>query len=293
MTYRRIASPLHATRAPVAAAFCLVLAAGGLVEHPILLGGVAAAVVLVGAGAGVLDVLRRAALFAVPLALVFAVINALVVREGLTVIARLGEIPPLGRIDVTLEAFVYGLVLGGRIAVVILAFALFAACVDPDEVLRLFRRVSLRSGLTAALATRTVPVLARDARRLDEARRCRHDGGGTGTAARVAVLRAVTTSALDRAIDVAATLEVRGYGAPTARHGRAVAPQPWSRHDLAFAAAAAGVALLLVGGRIAGIGDFDAYPALVVPAGVAEVALAALVAAVAALPALDRRGIER
>ena len=51
--------------------------------------------------------------------------------------------------------------------------ALYTAAVDPDEVLRLFRRVSFRSALTATLATRMVPVLARDARRFADAQRCR------------------------------------------------------------------------------------------------------------------------
>ena len=106
----------------------------------------------------------------------------------------------------------------------------FAAAVDPDELLRAFRRVSLRSALTAALATRLVPVLARDARRMADAQRCR-PAAGAGRASRV--LRAVTAGALDRAVDVAATLEVRGYGA--ARGAPARERAPWSRHDLAFA----------------------------------------------------------
>ena len=51
-------------------------------------------------------------------------VNALVVRDGLTVIARLGELPPLGQIDVTLEATAYGGVLALRALVVIACFAL-------------------------------------------------------------------------------------------------------------------------------------------------------------------------
>ena len=48
-----------------------------------------------------------------------------------------------------------------------------SVAVDPDALLRLFRRVSYRSALTASLATRLVPVLARDAARMSEAARCR------------------------------------------------------------------------------------------------------------------------
>ena len=64
--------------------------------------------------AGVGRELRRAALFAVPLGLAVMVVNALVVRDGLTVIVRLGDLPVLGQTDITLEATVYGAVLGLR-----------------------------------------------------------------------------------------------------------------------------------------------------------------------------------
>ncbi|HSD75753.1 MAG TPA: energy-coupling factor transporter transmembrane component T, partial [Solirubrobacteraceae bacterium] len=174
-----------------------------------------------------------------PLAVLVALVNPLVVRDGLTVLVRLGELPPFGRLDVTLEALAYGAVLGARLVLVVACFALMASAVDPDALLRGFRRVSFRSALAAALAVRLVPVLARDARRMADAHRCRPAAaGGGGRAARdLAVLRAVTTSALDRAIDVAATLEVRGYASPSARRAPA-SDEPWSRHDAAFAASA-------------------------------------------------------
>ncbi len=289
MTYRRLASPLHAARASAGALFCLALAAGALLEHPLLLGAVAIAVLVSAAGAGVLGELRRTAKYVVPLAIVFGLINPLVVREGLTVFARLGEIPPFGQVDLTVEALLYGCILGARIVVVALAFALFTACVDPDELLKLFRRVSFRSALTATLATRLVPVLARDAQRLDEARRSRADGGGEGRAARVVILRAVASGALDRAVDVAATLEVRGYGAT--HRGRA-AHRPWSRHDLAFLAAALALVAVFAGSAVAGIGRFEAYPLLQAPVGAGEVAAAIAIVLVSGLPFLDRRGIE-
>ena len=73
----------------------------------------------------------------------------------------------------TLEATTYGGILGLRALIVIACFALHSAAVDPDELLRAFRRLSFRSALTAALATRMVPVLARDARRFRDAQRCR------------------------------------------------------------------------------------------------------------------------
>jgi energy-coupling factor transport system permease protein len=225
-----------------------------------------AGVVGAAAGAGVLAGLGRAARYAAVLAVLVALINPLTARYGLTVLWRFGEVPPLGRLDITLEALAYGGVLGLRVLVVVLAAALFSLAIDPDALLRLLRRVSLRSALTAVLATRLVPVLARDARRLEDARRCRPDGGGTGPRARTAVLRALSAGALDRAVDVAATLEVRGYASRGLRRG-APARTPWSRHDLAFAAAALVVVALAAVARLAGVAAFSADPVLRGPVG--------------------------
>jgi energy-coupling factor transport system permease protein len=286
MIYLRRASPLHAARAGVGAAYCAALAACALIfEHPLALAAVAVAALGAAVGAGVGREVARTGRFTLPLVILVTLVNALVVRDGLTVFARLGELPPFGRIDLTVEALVFGLVLGARVMVVVMCCALFTAAVDPDEMLRLFRRVSFRSALTAALATRLIPVLARDARRMADARACRPHPGP-----RVAVLRAVATSALDRAIDVAATLEVRGYGAAgAARPVRA----PWSRHDLAFAAATIVIVALSVSVRIVGVADFDAYPSLSVAFGAGEIVFAAALVLVAVAPFLDRRGIER
>lgn len=287
MSYRRRSSPLHAARAGAGIAYCLALACAALVlSAPLPLAAVALATVLAGLGAGVGRELRRAALFALPLGLMVALINALVTREGLTVIWRLGNPPLLGHLDVTLEATVYGGILGLRAATLVLCGALYTAAVDPDEVLRLFRRVSFRSALTATLATRLVPVLARDSRRMAEAQRCR-PGEAAG---RVQLLRATTAGILDRALDVAAALEVRGYGA-TRRPPRY--REPYSRHDLAFLACAAAVVLLAVAARVAGLAPFSAYPTLRAPSLVGEAAVAAGLLACALLPFADRRGIER
>ncbi|MEA2284872.1 MAG: energy-coupling factor transport system permease protein, partial [Solirubrobacteraceae bacterium] len=280
--------PLHAARAAAGGAYCAALATCALAfQHPLVLGAVTLAAVVAGAGARASRDLLAAARFTVPLALMVAAINPLVVHEGLTVFFRLGEVPPFGQVDLTVEALVYGLLLGARVVAVALCCALFVAAVDPDEMLRLFRRVSFRSALTAALAARLMPVLARDARRMSDASACRPDASGPG---RVAVLRAVATSALDRAVDVAATLEVRGYATRTAARRERL---PWSRHDIAFAGAAAALVAVAAAAKAAGVAAFTAYPSLSAPVGAADVALAAAVLVMTALPFADRRGIER
>ena len=288
MIYARRASPLHATRAAVASAWCVLLAGVALsFEHPLLLSVLLATVIAAAAGARVAGRVLLALSVALPFAVVIALVNPLVVRDGLTVIARLGEVPVLGRLDVTAEATAYGGVLALRALVVIGCFALHSAAVDPDDLLRAFRRISFRSALTAALATRMVPVLARDARRLADAQRCI----AGAPAPRRTIVRAVAAGALDRAVDVAATLEVRGYGA--ARRAPRGGGRPWSRHDIAFAASAAALALLAAAAHAGGWQDFEAYPAFSAPVGGGLLALAAALAACALLPIADRRGIGR
>jgi energy-coupling factor transport system permease protein len=290
LIYRRRASPLHAARAGIGCAYCASLLVAALVlSAPVALGAVLVAIVGAAVGAGVGREVRRAALLAVPLGLMVMIVNALVVRDGLTVIARLGVLPVFGQTDVTLEATVSGAVLGLRAIALVMCGALYTTAIDPDEVLRLFRRFSFHSALTATLATRMVPILARDAHRLADAQRCRPGRPPS----RVQLMRAATSGVLDRALDVAAALEVRGYGAARRAPGGARSRAPYSRHDLAFAASAVAIAGLALGARAAGLVPFQSSPALHAPVSVAGLAAAAGLIACALLPFADRRGIER
>jgi energy-coupling factor transport system permease protein len=287
MSYRRRPSPLHAARASCACAYCLALAVAALIlSHPLAL--VAAILAILGAGvsAGVGRELRRGAMLALPAGVMIALINALVTRDGLTVIARLGDLPLLGHTDITLEATAYGGVLGLRAGALILCGALYTAAVDPDQVLRLFRRVSFHSALTATLATRMVPVLVRDSRRLADAQRCRPGPPPS----RLTLMRATTAGVLDRALDVAAALEVRGYGAAR-RPPRYRAP--YSRHDIAFALSAVAVPALAVVIRTGGLAPFQAYPSLRAPVTATGLVACAGLLACALAPFTLRRGLER
>ncbi|HEY6398384.1 MAG TPA: CbiQ family ECF transporter T component, partial [Solirubrobacteraceae bacterium] len=143
---------MHSARASAGCAYCLALAlAALLLSNPLALVAIALSICLAGAAAGVGRELTRAALIALPLAVVIVVINVLVSRQGLTVILRLGDLPVLGHTDLTLEATVYGAMLGLRAIALILCGALYTLAVDPDEVLRLLRRLSFHSALTATL----------------------------------------------------------------------------------------------------------------------------------------------
>lgn len=286
MIHERRPSPLHAARAGVGAVWCLVLGAVALsFEHPLMLATLLAVTLAAGAAAHAGRAVARSLRWAIPFAVAIAAVNALVTRDGVTVLFRGGAVPGIGRLDITAEALTYGAVLGLRAVVVMIAAgALLAATVDPDELLRALRSRSLRAGVTAALATHLIPVLARDGRRLADAQRAL-----SGTTPRLAVLRAVTAGSLDRATDVAATLEVRGFGSGK-RPPRL--PRPLSRHDLAFGASAVALAALAIASGLGGWEGFEAYPRTVAPVGAPLLALAVALAVFALAPFLDRRGIE-
>jgi len=126
-------------------------------------------------------------------------------------------------------------------------------------------------------------VLLRDSHRLADAQRCRPGPAPS----RLALMRVATAGLLDRALDVAAALEVRGYGAakrPASAH------RPRSRHDLAFGASAVALLGLALTARFASLAPMQAYPALRVGGGFPTLALAGALIAVALLPFADWRG---
>ena len=283
--YVRRASPLHAARATAGALFCIAGATlAGVVPNVYVTFAAAltafAVAICCGVGREVAGSLR----LSIPLSIVLVFVNVLVVRRGLDVFARLGEIPPFGQVDLTVEALVAGGLIALHVIAVMAWASVFARCVNPDGLLDAFRRLSFRSALSATLATRLITVLSRDAERFAEAQRCRPHASNT----RVAVVRAVATGAMDRALDVAATLEVRGYAIaarPPRRRGAR------SRHDLALlAAAAALVAITIV--ALAGGPTYDPYDRLSLPSTRESLLLAAAVLAVSLAPMADRRGID-
>jgi energy-coupling factor transport system permease protein len=280
-TYRRRPTPLHSARAGAAAAYCMAFAlVPAIYQHPVILLAAAGGIYLAASLAGVARQVRRAALIGLPIAIVIALVNPLVSNNGDTVIFRFGEV--FGhRFDVTSEAIVFGLVAGLRVIVLIAAFGLFNAVVDSDELMRAVRRFSYRSALTASLATRLVPVLVRDATRMNEAARCR-----AKPAPRAMVARAALASALDRAVDVAAALELRGYGS-AARPARV--RRPWSRHDVRVAASAVGLATVVIGMRVLGVGEFEPYPTPTMSTEPADLVLALSLVGAGALPFVGAR----
>jgi energy-coupling factor transport system permease protein len=243
-----------------------------LYSNPVVLVAIGAALSLAGLIAGARTALRFAFWMGLGLALPIALVNGLVNRRGETVLARLGHWPLLGQLDVTLEAIIAGFAIALLVVVTVIAGALYSACVDPDRVLRSLRPLAGRSALTATLVSRLYPVAAADAGRLRDAARLR--GPGAAEVGLAALSRRLLAGSLDRAVDVAATLELRGYGLEGPRVHRRREPSRYDRRFYCVAALVltAGVAAALVGGD-----GFRTYPTVALTVGPATVALAVLV----------------
>jgi energy-coupling factor transport system permease protein len=276
--------PLQAASPGAAVAFlgALVVVAF-LYSSPLVLAATGLALVLAGRLAGARTAVRAAIRLGLAIALPIVVVNALVVNRGETVLARLGDWPLLGQVDVTAEALADGAVFGLRAVVVMIAFAVYSACVDPDRVLRALRPFAGRSALTATLVSRLVPVAAADAGRLRDAARLR--GPAAAAAGRAPLARRLLAGSLDRAVDVAATLELRGYSLERDRRrflerlrspGPRKAPAQASRFDRRFYRAGALILLAALAAKLLGAGDFHAYPTIEIGLDPATLALSGL-----------------
>lgn len=256
--------------------------------NPIVLGAAGLGVVVAGLGAGAGRALRASVRWGLGLGVLIVVVNGLVAQRGDTVIVYGLWLPLLGHTDVTAEALVEGGILALRILVVMMAFAVHSASVDPDRVLRMLRPLARRSALTATLIARLVPLAAADYVRLGEAAALR--GPAAAPVGRAAMARRLVAGSLDRAVDVAATLELRGYarGAPGSARGG-----PPNRYGVRFLAAGLAIAAVSIGARIAGVGSFESYPTVTMAVDLPTLLLGAGIVVAAALPFAVTRGWSR
>lgn len=141
-------------------------------------------------------------------------------------------VPVLGQIDVTSEELASAALNALRLASVGLAFAAYALLVDHDRLLQ-----GARFARPAALATRLLPTLERDAAGFVDALR----GRGvevSGVRGRAVLLSPLLASSLERALNLAEAMEARGYG----RSARTSIPRPpWQALDVFAVAVAAAI----------------------------------------------------
>jgi len=149
--------------------------------------------------------------------LVIMLINVFFVRAGSTVLYLGPVLPVFGRIRITFEAVCFGTVMGLKLLIIISAFCLFMYVVHPDGILRLLGGRSDKTALALGLSLRLFPLMRADFLRITEVQRCRgvnlyERSSWKGVSKTIPVIRVLLLSSLERAFQLAESLQARGYG---------------------------------------------------------------------------------
>jgi energy-coupling factor transport system permease protein len=147
-------------------------------------------------------------------------INALVSSHGAHVLYEAPfHLPLVGAPVITLEAIIYGAVMSLRLLSIISAFALLTLTVNPDDMMLAMIKMKLpyKSVLVVSISTRFIPTLLDDVARITDVQRSRGLELDRGRLARriksrTAIVTALLSNSLDRAVQVAEAMESRAFG---------------------------------------------------------------------------------
>lgn len=173
-----------------------------------------------------------------------ALLNPLFVHNGASVLFVLNHNP------VTLEAFYYGLVLGGMILAVLYWFRSFQQIMTSDKLLYVFGSALPKLSLILSIALRYIPLLGEQTRRIRDAQKAlglfKDENLIDRLRGELRIFSVLVTWALENGIITADSMTARGYGVSRRTH---FALFRFRKGDAALCAAC----LLLGGSVITGI----------------------------------------
>lgn len=200
-------------------------------------------------------------------ALFIVAINPLVNHQGEHILVYGPRLPWWGNLNITLEALLYGLFAGLRVFTVIAACGLLSVAVNPDDLLDLLARFSLRSSLSAALAVRLYPGMVTEAARIREVQMIRGErlaGGGAWPRfkAHLPLWFSLFQGSLDRAACIAEAMSARGFGSGkrTPYHHRG-----FRARDAIVAFLALGILAIVLTAVVSGKSSYSFFPAVSLP----------------------------
>lgn len=137
--------------------------------------------------------------------------NMLTVHAGDIVLLRLPSRWPIIGGSITLEAAAYGATTGLALTVLLMAFATFNMAVDTARLLRMVPGAFYQAGVVTAIAVTFVPHMVRAAQEIKEAQEIRgHRFRGLRDL--LPLFMPLLTMSLERAIQLAESMESRGFG---------------------------------------------------------------------------------
>lgn len=148
------------------------------------------------------------------LGLFLVLLNLVLSQGGNNVLfqARLG-LPLFDTIKITLESFVFSIVMALRLVVVISAFAILSLTMSPEEMMKVMRRfrIPAKSVFMTSLSARFVPSLLEDASTLAQVQKAR-GARLKGIRGKGPVIIPLLSNSLEHSVTVAEAMEARGFG---------------------------------------------------------------------------------
>lgn len=179
--------------------------------------------------------------------------NALSIHLGRIVLFRLPAHWPIVGGPITLEALIAGAGNGLALLAILAVFAAFNAAVDHYQLLRATPPFLFQAGVIVSIAITFVPQMVLSAAEIREAQRIRGHRFRSIRDLRPLVLPLLASS-LERAIQLAETMEARGFGAAARPASRRWALLSQVAAVLALLALLAGMVLIASGSGAAGRG---------------------------------------
>ena len=189
-----------------------------------------------------------------------SVINPLFNHNGRTILFFLNRNP------VTLEAALYGLVMGMLISGTLVWGRCFTLAMDTDRLLTVTGRLSPKVSLILSMALRYVPLLRKQTERTREAQRglglIREENGLDRIQGALRVFDGMVTWGLENGITMADSMTARGYGSGKRTRYRLY---PWERKDTLMTAGSLALLAIFAAGQLSGKTGYAWYPKLVTP----------------------------
>lgn len=195
---------------------------------------------------------------------VFVIINGLFVRSGDTIIWFGPYVPVFGKLNVSLEAIFFGIVMGLRLLAVISVFVLYTRMVHPDKLLSMLSQFTAKSALVLTMSTRLFPLFLQRLRSIREVQMVRGVDYQQGTYLErvkkyASLFNNLMVTSLEDALEMAEAMQARGYGlGKRTRYKRDI----WRPRDSVVAVASLLALLLGVFGEVNGYSRYEFYPAL-------------------------------
>ena len=190
------------------------------------------------------------------------ILNLVVSHVGTTVMFELpAAIPAFGG-PYTVEALAFGASTGVTLAAAILAVAPFSVRLGPEEILDALPPALSRTGSALAASLNLVPSVGASFSAVTEAQRLR-GWRARGPRSWAEVMVPVVLTAIEGSIQLAESMEARGYGSGPRSHVR---PPRLHANDWLLVAASALAAVLFVLSRVSGLAaDWYPFPTLAPP----------------------------